>query len=189
LEAGPLKIDPGHGQHLARLVDAERALDPRRQDFEHTAGTGPDSQQIAGVGRRDDFDKRCFDLAFVDVERTDAVPLGGIFAEIGARNVRALAFARTQSLKIQSDRGIGITARRDELSRQRAYRARLAQAIEDPAAFAEAVEETGSAQELQVTRYSRLALPQNLSKLAHSELAAGTWEIEPQPSRLRHRAQ
>jgi hypothetical protein len=65
----------------------------------------------------------------------------------------------------------------------------LAQAIKDPAAFAKAVEQAGSAKELQVTRYSRLALPQNLRKLAYGQLAAGTQDNKPQPGRLGNRAQ
>ena len=117
------------------------------------------------------------------------MPLGSILTEIGARDVRALALDCTQSLQIESDRGINVAARLHELPRQRANRARLAQTIEDPAAFAEAVEEAGSAQELQMTRYPRLALPQNFSKLAHGEFAAGAKDDEPQSGRLGHRAQ
>src|SRR6516162_1560485 len=102
---------------------------------------------------------------------------------------RKLALDRAQSLKIESDRRIGVAARGHKLARQRTRRARLAQAIKDPATLTEAVEQAGLTQKLQVTRYPRLALPQNLRKLAHGELTAGAKDDEPQPGRLGHRAQ
>ena len=68
--------------------------------------------------------QRCFDFALVDVERANAVPLRGIIAEIGAGEVGALPFDRSQSLEIEGDRRIGLAAGRHELTSQRARRAR-----------------------------------------------------------------
>ena len=117
------------------------------------------------------------------------MPLGGIFAEIGARDVGALVLDRAQTLQIERDRRIGIAARCHELSRQRPDRARLPQTIKDPAAFAETIEEAGLAQQLQVTRNPWLALPQDLGKLAHRQLTARAENDEPQPGRFGYRAQ
>ena len=85
-----------------------------------------DVEQIARIGRRDDLDECCLDLALIDVERADAMPLVGIFAEIGARDIGALPLNRAQPLKIEGDRGIRVSASRQELARKRADRARLA---------------------------------------------------------------
>ena len=46
-EPGPFEIDPRDRQHFARLVDAERIVDPRRQNFEHSTRSGADVEQIA----------------------------------------------------------------------------------------------------------------------------------------------
>ena len=43
------EIDACDRQHLAGLVDAQRVLDPRRENFEHSAGTGSDIEQIVRV--------------------------------------------------------------------------------------------------------------------------------------------
>ena len=66
-QPGSFEVDPRHRQHLARLVNAESTIDPRRQDFEHSPGPGADVEQIARFGGVDDLDQRRFDLAFIDV--------------------------------------------------------------------------------------------------------------------------
>jgi hypothetical protein len=48
--ARPLEVDAGDRQHLARLVDAERLADARREDFEDPPGAGADIQE--GAQRR-----------------------------------------------------------------------------------------------------------------------------------------
>ena len=164
-------------------------LDPRRQDFEHAPGSGPDVEQVARLGSGDDVDERRLDFALVDIERADAMPARGVFAEIGAGEIGALPLDRAQALEIEHDRRIGLAAGRDQMPGEGVGRTRLAQAIEDPAALAETVEQPGLAQQLQVTRYARLALPEDLGQLADGQFAAGTQHEEPQPGRLGHRAQ
>ena len=51
-----------------------------------------------------------------------------------------------------------------------------------------AIEQASFAKKLQMARYARLALPEDLSQLADGELAAGAEDDEPQTSRLGHRA-
>ena len=101
-EARPREVDPRDRQHFARLVDAERMVDARRQNLQHAAGAGADVEKIAGIGGGDDLDEGRLDLALIDVERADAVPLVGIFAEIGAREFGALPLDRVRAA---ADRG------------------------------------------------------------------------------------
>ena len=140
-------------------------------------------------GGGDDLGQRRLDLALVDVERADAVPLRGIFAEIGGGELGALALDRGQPLQIERDRRVGLAAGGDEMAGQRARRAARAEAIEDPAAFAKAVEKTRLAQQLQMARHARLALPEDLRQFADRQLAAGAQNQEAQSRRLGHRAQ
>jgi hypothetical protein len=113
----------------------------------------------------------------------------GIVAEIGAGEVGALPLDRTQSLEIESNCRIGLATGCHELSSQRARRARSAEPVKHPAPLAEAVEQAGLAQQFQVPRYPRLALPQDLGKLADGKLAASAKDDEPQPGRLGDRTQ
>ena len=115
-EPGPFEIDAGDRQHLARLVDAERVLDARRQNLEHAAGAGADIEQIARIGGGDDLDQRRLDLALVDIERADAVPLVGIVAEIGAASSARWRLIAAEPLQIERDRRVGIVAGGDEMA-------------------------------------------------------------------------
>ena len=90
-EAGPREVDPRDRQHLARLVDAERVLDARRQDLQHAAGAGADVEKIARIGGGDDLDEGRLDLALIDVERADAMPLRRHFRENRRARVRRAA--------------------------------------------------------------------------------------------------
>ena len=68
------------------------------EDLQHAARAGPDVEEIGGPPRGDDIAERRFDLALVDVERADLVPLGGIFAKIGGGELGALALDRAEPL-------------------------------------------------------------------------------------------
>src|SRR5580658_5379100 len=118
-------------------------LDPRRQDLEHSRGSSADVEQIARVGRGDDLHERRLDLALVDIEGTDPMPLRGVLAEIRAGEIGALLLDRAEPLEIEGDGRIGLAARGNQLPGEGAGWGRLAQAIKDPTALAEAVEQPG----------------------------------------------
>ena len=63
-----LKLRPGDGQHFARSVYSNTALNPICEQPQHTAGTGTDIQHIAAmIGKQ--RQKSRFDHAFVDIKR------------------------------------------------------------------------------------------------------------------------
>ena len=66
--------------------------------------------------------KRRLDLALVDVERADAVPLRGILAEIGGGALGALALDRREPLQVERDRRIALAAGGHEMPGERACR-------------------------------------------------------------------
>ena len=80
-------VEPGarERQHVEREVDAEPALELRAEQLEHAAGAGAEIEQRAErpVGERG-ADRRLHRLVG-DVQRADAVPLGGMRLEIGLR--------------------------------------------------------------------------------------------------------
>ena len=53
-QAGPLDVDARDGEHLARLIDAQRVGDTRPEQLEHAPGAGADIEQIARRERADE---------------------------------------------------------------------------------------------------------------------------------------
>src|SRR5271167_3201343 len=120
-------------------------FDPRRKDLEHSSGSSADVEQIARVGRGDDPDQRRLDLALVDIEGTDPMPLRGILAEIRAGEIGALLLDCAEPLEIEGDGRIGLPARGNQLPGEGTGRGGLAQTIKYPTALAETVEQAGVA--------------------------------------------
>ncbi len=82
LQAGAVEPRARQRQHVERQIEAEAALDVAGEQFEHAPGAGAEIEQRADrpVGeRRPD---RLFDRGVGDMELADAVPFGGVAAEI-----------------------------------------------------------------------------------------------------------
>ena len=78
----------------------------------------PISSRSRGVDGGDDLGERRLDFALVDIERADAVPMRGIFAEIGGGEFGALALDRREPLQVERDRRVVLAAGSDQLARQ-----------------------------------------------------------------------
>ena len=72
---------------------------------------------------------------------------------------------------------------------ERARRLSGADAIEYPAPLAETVDKSRLAEEFEMSRHARLALPEDLRELADGQLAPRAQHQQPQPRRLRDGAQ
>src|ERR1700736_6104754 len=91
-------------------------LDARRQNLQHAAGAGADVEEIARIGGGDYLDQGRLDLALIDIQRADAMPLGGIVAEIVAREIGTLPLYRAEPLQIEGDRRVAVVAGGDQLA-------------------------------------------------------------------------
>ena len=85
LQAGALQPVARQQQHVERQIEAEPALDLGAEQFEHAAGAGAEIEQRAErlVGERGA--DRVLHRLVGDVQLADAVPFGGVRAEIGLR--------------------------------------------------------------------------------------------------------
>ena len=105
-----------------------------------------------------------------DMQRADAVPLGGVAAEIGLRGGGALRPAPRRAARGRAP----ASGRRDRAARSVARQvggaAALAQAEERPRAFAEALDQPGLGEELQMPRDARLRLAQDVGEVRDGEL-------------------
>ena len=103
LQAGAIEPRAGERQHVERQIEAEAALDVAGEQFQHAAGAGAEIEQRADrlVGeRRAD---RVLDRGVGDVQLADAIPFGGVAAEIILRRGGARGAHRGEPLAVAGD--------------------------------------------------------------------------------------
>ncbi len=84
-------------EHRRALVDADRAIGERGEQFQHAAGAGAEVEQRADALPSRHREDRRLDPLLRRMQRANAIPVGGAFGEIGggllaprfARRVRA----------------------------------------------------------------------------------------------------
>ncbi len=172
-------------QHVERNIEAEPALDVRAEQFQHAAGAGAEIEQRADrpVGERGA--DRVLHRFVGDMQLADAIPLGGVAAEIGLRGGRARGAHRRQPLAVArhaSDRpDRAARARRAPLRRRPPC---SAEPEERPGAFAKALDQAGFGQQLEMARDARLRLAQNLGEVGDRQFGFGQQREDAQPRRL-----
>ena len=168
----PGAVEPGAGerQHVEGQVEAEAALDLRAEQLEHAPGAGAEIEQRADLAAGERAADRLLHRLVRDMKLADAVPLGGVAAEIGLRGGVALRAHRGQPLAIACQRRVGGIEARNQLARQLGRPAALAQAEERPGPFPEAIDQPGLGQEPQMPRNARLRLAQDGGEIGDGEL-------------------
>ena len=103
----------------------------------------------------------------------DAIPLGGMPAEIVLCRGGARGAHRGEPLAVAGDhRVVGIEPR-DHRTRDIGSAAALAQTEERPRAFAEALDQASLGEEAQMARQARLRLAQDLGEVGNRQLGLG----------------
>ena len=90
-----------------------------------------------------------------------------------------------QSLHVGGDHGVMLT----QQLYQGAGDMGVGEAVEDPTALGNAIEQSCVTEQAQVPRHSRLALAEDLGDFSHGQLAPRQDPKQPQPSRLGGRTQ
>ena len=173
LQAGAIEPGAGQRQHVERQIEAEAALDVIGEQLQHAAGAGAEIEQRADrlVGER--AADRFFHGGIGDMKFSDAVPLGGVPAEIILCRGGARGAHRGEPLAVAGDdRVVGIEPR-DHRARDVGGAAALAQTEERPRAFAEALDQAGLGEEAQMPRKAGLRLAQNLGEVRDRQLGLG----------------
>ena len=165
LQAGALEPRTRERQHVERHVDAEPALDARPEQLEHASGAGAEIEQRTDRAIRQRRLDRALDRGVRDMQPADAVPLGGVLAEIGLRRGGARGAHRRQPAAVAQHHGVGRIEPRDQQLRDVGNAAALAEPIERPAPLAEAIDQPGFGEQLQVPRDARLRLAQDLGEV------------------------
>ena len=141
------------------------------------------------AGGRKEFEKGRFDIPFRHMKGADLVPAGGVLAEILGGCLRPRPLDGVQPLQVERQGRVVGGNGVDQRTRQSGEGAAVAQPVEDPGAFPEAVEQSGVAQQLEMAGNARLALTQDLGQFAHRQLTMGAQGQQPQTCRFRRRLQ
>ncbi len=124
-----------------------------------------------------------------DVQPADAIPFGGMFAEIGLRGRRPGGPHLGQPLAIANDDRVGRIEPRHQIVRQCGGAAALGEAEECPVALAVALDQAGLPEQPEMPRDARLQLPQDVGEVGHGELGLGDECQDAQPGALGRRLQ
>ena len=116
---------------------------------------------------------RGLDRLVGDVQLADAVPLGGVLAEIGLRGGGARRPHRGEPLAVARDHRVGRVEPLQQRARDGRAAALLGQPEERPGALAEALDQAGLGEQLQVPRDARLRLAQDVGEVGDGQLGLG----------------
>ena len=145
----------------------------------------PMSSRLAGRSRANSSRKRRLDHGRIDREVALAVPgIGAAVEEALGLPPPRLAH-RLQPPLVQPHGGVVVGQQAAERAGEPGALAALGAAVEHPAALAEAVEQAGLGQDLQVAGDARLALAQDLDELADGPLALRADREQAQARRVR----
>ena len=162
---------------------------PRAEKLEHAPGPGAHVEQVADALGGQEPGEHPFDLAFVHIEGAQFVPTGGVPAEIGRRRPRPLGLHPGQALQIEGQILVILGQHGDQVPGDLGPGPFLDQTVVDAAALAEAVQQAGLGEKLEVARHPGLALAEDLHHLADGQLATGAEREQTQARRFRHRPQ
>ena len=104
------------------------------------------------------------------MQPADAVPFGGVLAEIGLRRGGARGAHRGQPATVAQHHRVGRIEPSDQQLRDVGNAAALAEPIERPAPLAEAIDQAGFGEQLQVPRDARLRLAQDLGEVGNRQV-------------------
>ena len=122
-----------------------------------------------------------------DMQFADAVPLGGVFAEIGLRRGGAGGAHRSQPVAVAGNDRVGRIEPLDQRAGDFRAAAVLGQPEEGPGALTEALDQPGLGQELEVARNARLRLAQNVGEVGNGQFGLAEQRQHAQPRFLARR--
>ncbi len=122
-----------------------------------------------------------------DVQRANAVPIGGVRLEIGLSRGLALALQGIGALAVAGDDPVGPVDQPEDVERQTASGRAVGNVKIGPATLAEALDKAGFGQELEMPADARLALTEDDGQILDAELTGGQQQKDAQARRLRRR--
>ena len=172
-----LQLGPCHAQHLKTFVQRDNPRSIASKKLSHPPCTRTDIKQSAQIMAGKRLNKLLLHLTIRAVQSAQIVPLASVTREVLARGVLARIADRGQLAPIiiaglRKRRVLSLGNRQNAIKRSD-HRIRFIQpsgsAQENPAAFAATLGKACIAQNTDMARHTRLALPQHLRQFAHRQ--------------------
>ena len=132
---------------------------------------------------------RAFDRRVGDMKAADAVPFGGMLAEVGLRGGSTRSAHRGEPSPVAHHDRIRRIEPPDQRLRDVGNTTALAEAIERPASLAIAIDEARFGEQLQMARDARLRLAQDLGEIGDRKFGFGEQREDAQARALARGAQ
>ena len=188
-DVGLLEVEAGDGQHLAARIDADGLSGVTGKDLEHGAGAGAEiDMELDGRTARQP-QHGGFHILLAHMQRAEAFPIAGVFAEVGCGCLGALVANFFEAGEVAGQFGVMAGQQVDDGAGEGAAQIILAHAEQHPVAFLVAGDQPGLGHQLEMAADARLALPEDLGHLADVEFAMGEHEQDAYPCRFRRRPQ
>jgi hypothetical protein len=183
-ELGLRQVAARVGKHGVTEIEADAPLVAVCEQLENTPSAGAEVDQQLERAMPQALDDRLLDVVLGDVQGANAVPVGGVRLKIGLCRGFALALQGVGPLPIAGDNAVGAIDEREDVERQTAAGRAVGNVEIGPAAFAEALDQPGLGQELQVPADARLALPEDHRQILDAQLTRGEQQQDAQARRL-----
>ena len=121
------------------------------------------------------------------MQGADAVPVGGVRVEIGLRRGFALALQGLGALAIAGDDAIRTVDEAEDVEREPPAGGPVGDVEIGPAPLAEALDQTGFGEQLQMPADARLALPEDHRQVLDAQFAGREQQQDAQARRLGRR--
>ena len=160
-EPGLRQLAAGVGEHGVAEVEADAALVAVGEQLEHAPRAGAEIDQQLERPAPQRLDDRLLDVVLGDMQGANAVPVGGVRLKIGLRRGFALALQGVGPLAVAGDDAVGAVDEAEDVERQPAAGRAVGDVEIGPAPLAEALDQPGLGQQLQMPADARLALPED----------------------------
>ena len=150
------------------------------EHFQDAAGAGAEIEQRAErpVGQR--VADRGLDRLVGDMKLADAVPLRGVGTEVVLRRSRPRGAHRREPVAVARHHRVIRVELRDQGAGELGRAARFGQPEERPGALAEALDQPGLDQQLEMARDARLRLPQDLRQVGNRQFGLAEQDQDAQ---------
>ncbi len=166
-------------------VEADRAFVAVGEQLEHAPRAGSEiDEQLEGPHAQCSA-QGGLDLALRHVERANAVPFGGVIAEIVLGCRFAFPLHGFGAAAVAHERGIGGIDRLDQAAHESAGWTPVHDLEVGPASVRDALDDTGLGHQLQMAADTGLALAENAGQVLHVEFTRRKQQQQPEPGGLR----
>ena len=176
-------------EHLLAEVESDPLVDSIGEDFEHPPGPGADVDELSDSQPIDCCQHGGLDLVIGHMADPHVIPAGGNRLEVGSSDLGSLGTDRREPAEVALQARIVLVDERSKRVEELAALALAHRTVEGTRSLGMSVEQSGFAEQAQVTAHSRLRLAQHPTQLGDGQFTSIEHGKDAQPRRLASSAQ